>query len=243
MEVIRQLIKEFAVPLMAALAWMVYNLYETQPGQWGFRVAVNVFGPAFFFASWLAAQWFRVKKQQGVDKGLGTIEQSIKDTLAKLDATATQLSGHITGGDSVCYFFGPSTRDDTWRDMLVIHSGAHPLYDVVARVCDIDEFEKCRNKLIQRLPHPAVDQIVQLGNLVPEHARYSPICLSLGHGSYRRFNIFFTARNGSFTQLLRCKRVDGQWAFATRITRGNDVVLEKVDAQFLQGVSEVPWNT
>lgn len=242
MSVIRQLTKEFAVPLIAALAWTGYNLYETLPGQWSFRVAVNVFGPAFFFASWLAAQWFRVKKQQGVEKGLGTIEKSIKDTLAKLDATATQLSGHITGGDSVCYFFGPSTREDTWGDMLVIHSGAHPLYDVVARICDIDEFVKYKDEMIQRFPHPAVDQIVQLGNLVPGHARFSPIGLSLGQSGYRRFNIFFTARNGSFTQLLRCKRVGGQWVFATRITRGNDVVLEKVDEQFLQGASEVPWD-
>lgn len=242
MSVFRQLTKEFAVPLVVALGWAGYNMYETPPDQWSFRVAVNVFGPAFFFVSWLAAQWFRVKKQQGVEKGLGTIETSIKDTLAKLDATAIQLSGHITGGDSVCYFFGPSTREEVWGGMLVFHYGNHPLYEVVARVCDIDEFVKYKDLTTQELLLPGVDQIVQLGNLVPEHARFSPISLSLGKGEYRRFNIFFTARNGSFSQLLRCKRVDGQWTFATRVTRGNDVVLEKVDDQFLQGSSEVNWD-
>jgi hypothetical protein len=42
--------------------------------------------------------------------------------------------------------------------------------------------------------------------------------MDLGSGNARDFNVFFSARNGFYTQLLRFRRVNGKWLSATSVT-------------------------
>jgi hypothetical protein len=78
MKTIRQLLREFLLPLLLAAAWTVYNVFDKPAEVWSTRKVVNVLGPAFFFMSWLVAQWYRVAKQQRVEHELTAIHSGVK---------------------------------------------------------------------------------------------------------------------------------------------------------------------
>lgn len=75
---LRQLAKEFRLPLLIGGCWTAYSIYQKTPGEWTLSTVVNTFGPAFFFISWLVAQWYRVKKQQHTEDGLSNIQADIR---------------------------------------------------------------------------------------------------------------------------------------------------------------------
>ena len=72
--------------------------------------------------------------------------------------------------------------------------------------------------------------------------------LPLGDGP-RRLNVFFAARNGSWTQLIRLHPVGGDWEMATRVFRGDmrdsktiTILLEHIDAAFPRNAAgQVEW--
>lgn len=78
MKILWQLLKEFWLPLLLGIAWTLYNFVDKPIAQWDVRNTVNIFGPTFFFMSWLVAQWYRVKKQQNVEEGLTGIQADIR---------------------------------------------------------------------------------------------------------------------------------------------------------------------
>ena len=78
MKIIRQLLKEFWLPLILGAAWTFFNLIDNPIDKWTAKGTINIFGPTFFFMSWLVAQWYRVKKQQKVEDGLGKIQSDIR---------------------------------------------------------------------------------------------------------------------------------------------------------------------
>ena len=78
MKVLLQLLREFWLPLILGVAWTIYNLADRPPSEWTVKAALNVFGPTFFFVSWLAAQWYRVRKQQRVEDDLAKLQAGIQ---------------------------------------------------------------------------------------------------------------------------------------------------------------------
>jgi len=227
MQVVKQLFKEFWLPLAVALAWTIYNIYELPRGEWSTRSFVNIFGPSFFFASWVVSQWLRVRKQQKVEAGLTGIEASVNRTLQAIEEKTADLVDHITGGESVCYLIGPQPVGDIWTQLVLVHVGKHPLYEVSARIVDLDEFDKIKDNLTSNNIQQA-ELYRQYGNLVVGHVRMLQENIVLGSGNSRRFNIFFIGKNGSFTQLLRCQRVAGIWLFATKVVRSDNIFFENV---------------
>lgn len=85
MKTLLQLLKEFWLPLLVALAWTGYNLFSMPVGKQNIREFINLLGPTFFFLSWLVAQWFRVRKQHRIDEGLSSIEQKVETIGAVLN--------------------------------------------------------------------------------------------------------------------------------------------------------------
>lgn len=49
---LKQLVKEFIVPLTIAGLWTAYNLWDLRVGERFIKNFINIFGPAFFLASW-----------------------------------------------------------------------------------------------------------------------------------------------------------------------------------------------
>jgi len=218
MKVIRQLLKEFWFPLVVGVAWSAYNVFEQTGGQWSARAFINTFGPTFFLLSWLVAQWYRVGKQQRVEEGLVGIESDLKRMLSELEERTKDLVGHITGGDSVCYLIGSPAASNVLGNMLIVHHGKHPLYDVNARIVDLEAFDQIKDNLtLENIQKTEMHR--HFGNLIPGHASMLREAIPLGDGPVRRFNVFYTARNGSFAQLLRFKKVDGVWRYATKVER------------------------
>jgi hypothetical protein len=84
MKVLIQLLKEFWLPLLLGAAWTAYNLADRQGNQLSIRETINIFGPTFFFMSWLVAQWLRVKKQQKFEEGLSGIQADVSSLSAPL---------------------------------------------------------------------------------------------------------------------------------------------------------------
>ncbi len=78
MRVLRQLLKEFWMPLLLGAAWTAFNVFD-RPGEgWSVRTILNIFGPTFFFMSWLVAQWYRVRKQQQVEEGINSLHAEVR---------------------------------------------------------------------------------------------------------------------------------------------------------------------
>ncbi len=78
MKTLLQLLREFWLPLLLGIAWTIFNFIDRPLSRWTVREVLNVFGPTFFFISWLVAQWYRVKKQQRVERGLIEIQRDVR---------------------------------------------------------------------------------------------------------------------------------------------------------------------
>lgn len=241
MKIVRQLIKEFWIPGLIGILWTLYSIYEGSFDNLTVRSFVNIFGPTFFFVSWLVSQWYRVRKQQKVEDGLQGIEGNVKQMLAQLDEKTSDLVAYITGGRSVCYLSAPIDGNDAINYMMLIHHGDHPLYNVVLRVVDVEDFD--RNKDNWSLRDISKSEFVrECGDLIPQHASPVDLQFSLGDGDSRNFNIFFSARNGTFAQLLRLRRVNGKWLSATMVDVMGDVRYEEIDEGFPRNSkNEVDW--
>jgi len=78
MRVVFQLLREFWLPLLLGVAWTAFNIVDNPRSHWSVREFFNIFGPTFFFMSWLVAQWYRVRKQQRVEEGLTEIQAGVQ---------------------------------------------------------------------------------------------------------------------------------------------------------------------
>jgi hypothetical protein len=206
---IQQLLREFWLPLLVAMAWTIYAV-------WGkpldLKTIVSVLGPAFFLASWMTGHFFRVRKQENVQTGLTSLEGRLEGLVGQLESQAKEITQFTTGGDSYCYFsigVGDNSNQSTWT---VVHEGKYPLYDVNARIVDLEIFSTAMSS-----GNPfAADTIVQIGDIGEKQACMLR-SIDLGPSDARDFNIFFSARSGFFNQLVRFRRVDGKWREATSV--------------------------
>jgi hypothetical protein len=133
------------------------------------------------------------------------------------EITRLQLEGAnaITGGDSFCEMGlqMPDTKSAALVVPVFVHHGKYPLYDVSARIVDLDEFESRKR---QGLP---IDPGLTLrpGNMTPSHAVTMGITLQHPSGRDFNYNIFFVARNGAWTQQFRMHWIGDGWTTATNI--------------------------
>ena len=118
-----------------------------------------------------------------------------------------------TGGDSFCWASATFTGNNTWVPNFV-HKGKYPLYGIHARIFDIN------NKIISNTFEEFTKNniFVDVGDLSVQsvYLRYKmPILIS---GETRQgYNIYYDARNGFWTQVLRFAKVNGVWLQATKV--------------------------
>lgn len=93
------------------------------------------------------------------------------------------------------------------------HEGNHTLYGVIARFVDLKKFKE--NPSFQT----AQENIIQIGDMPPHTAKQlHPIPFS--DSEKQDFNIYFSARNGFWSQEVRLRLVNGKWLTATRMIQG-----------------------
>jgi hypothetical protein len=220
-KIIRQLWNESRWAIAVSLVWTVGVAFFSK--ERGFELAMKIattFFASLFVVNWYFSQWNRVKKQQTVEEGLSDIKKQVTTMLSELEDRTKDLVGFITGGESICYLSATTMPDGNLRFVAVVHQGKHPAYGVVARIVDLEVAERY-GLPISGESFAASETELVIGDLIPGHAKMMGGAIAPASGDIRRFNIFFTARNGSFIQRLRFRRVDGIWRRAIKVQSFN----------------------
>lgn len=226
--VVIQLLKEYWLSLSVALVWFLYTIL-CQPHNW--PAAIGAFASAFFFVSWLTGQYFRVRKQNKVDGSLQSIQSNITSLLEELDQKTKDIVGYMTGGDSFCYAY-PLFNGGTpgYFDWGFINEGEHPLHDVSVQMYQVSGKKRITHKL---------------DILYSRRSHYQGIRdIDNGSGAY---NIFYTAKNASWTQQIRWILLGNEFAVANRVVKDG----EPINKPLLLNISknyphelplDSPWN-
>ena len=166
---------------------------------------------------------------------IAELNKRVVEKSEEIVALNRKIVSSVTGGDSFCYLDFTRTLAAI-TDLFLVHQGKHALFDLTVRVVDVEKF-----KSIVSVPGLSLRDVLQtdalrqnVGTLIPS----SSITLSdrwpLPASDRKDYNVFFSARNGFFIQLLRLRRINGVWLRALRVTRDNDkgetiTLLEKID--------------
>jgi hypothetical protein len=163
-----------------------------------------------------------------------TFERQLREKSDEIAALNRRLLAEVTGGDSFPSLSLLLENDKNTGLLVVQHHGDHPLFDVSARLVDLEKFDAIAKQ--QKLTFEyftSADTYLQLGTLVPGFVNVRG---NVEIGSYNRrgFNIFFVARNGGFTESYRLAKVHGSWTSAKRVTcdRDGKVLLEEIRDDF-----------
>lgn len=155
-----------------------------------------------------------------------------------------------TGGESFCHM-SLMGDPDNHRIMIPVflHVGKNPLYEVQVRIVNFQLVDP----LARQKPLPidqimATDKHVSLGELIPESAwidRQQVIDFNGDKAERQDYRIFFTARNGYWSQDLIWQKTDKGWATATRVFRDKGknrrLIFTKIDKGFPR--SKLKWHS
>jgi hypothetical protein len=154
----------------------------------------------------------------------------------------------ITGGNSFAYMSlqVPDPKTGSAAIPVFVHQGKYPLYDVKARIVDLDEHRRLTElKDFDSASKAIVGTTVNVGNLTPGFAASFTVALPHPSGQVFSYNVFYVARNGAWVQSLRMRWVGDGWAIANRVYGGpdNKQLFLDVSANYpLNEKGEVEWD-
>jgi len=157
-----------------------------------------------------------------------------------------QIASSITGGASFAYivptFFDPTHNSPM---LTLVHQGEYPLYDLTVRILDMATFDNMVRQNNSYSDKLREEVQLSVSNIAPNQARMLKT-VQLGRDPLR-WNLFFSARNGFFTEFLRVQRVGNEWKTALKVTRTpssgkEQTLLEKIDSGYpLSKDGQVEW--
>lgn len=224
MSIARRLLKEFWLPASVAIVWTAYN-FLTQTSEWNVKSVVNVFFPTFFLVSWATGQFFRVKKQDNVDRNLSTIESRVTAVIDSLEQQTKDFFGYTIGKDSVGYFDAGIASPETL--MLVFKNVSdYPIFDVHAEAIDLDEpIDLKNNRMWTR-------HKFYLKEIYPNKAYIGAYQFPLVGRNQLRLNVFIYTRTLGVVQQIRVYRKGNQYQIAQKVMVGDKVVNLEVPEGF-----------
>ena len=173
--------------------------------------------------------------------------------LSKLNVQTTRESiATVTGGDSFCYMDFNYQFDRPFP--VFLHEGRYPLYDVNVRIVDLFLSERAFEE------HHAFNQASETRYTIHELGVAlmwidSTFSVKFSDERVQAFNVFFGARNGTWTETLLLKKVNDHWVHAIRVLFAGYVrpgpppessrkpVYENVAREFpLDANGTVPWD-
>ncbi len=170
-------------------------------------------------------------------QGLNTqLQQKLLDSSSEINQLSKQNIETVTGGDSFCYAFIKAS----WPYFSVVHRGKYPLYDVNIRVVDVEKFETIRPPVSPTAPKLTDDEFqkallgvtINIGTLFPNAsimARSSVFpsgAFPFSSSGQQDFDIYFSARNGFWTEKLRWRRIKDKWVYAMRVERDENKTIK-----------------
>ena len=196
--------------------------------------------------------------QNKSDEEKSKLTNQIVDLTEKNANLAQENYNISTGGDSYCYItFQNLESNIKTLHGNINHKGNFPLYDVNLHIYDITKYEELASKLNEKSSYYAGDmreitKDIEIGNINPDlnlpnlwHNKLANILLVNEHRDYK-LNIFFGARNGSWVQLVRLKKIKlggyDYWAQAIRVERQKVIVFEYIDKYYPRDNTEpIEW--
>ena len=115
------------------------------------------------------------------------------DEIAELNRN---IVSSVTGGDSFSYLALFGMTDAAGPQVIVVQMGKYPLYDVAARVVDLDKWEAERGSVMTLEKLQALDAHLTVGNIAAGASVTAGRLTRLNPTRQYRYNVFFSARNG-----------------------------------------------
>jgi hypothetical protein len=183
--------------------------------------------------------------QKQFEATMGRTEEIIKLETVAINKAKRGID-EITGGDNYCHL-----SFHTYKGHILIHNtGEYPLYGIQIRITDLRELDKMfkdrkGNLLFDDMFKHSTQ--IDLGDLHAHTTTNRPNPISLDGRKEANFNVFFSARNGYWTQLYRLRLIGGKWVAAIRVTRSvpktkKPILYEKIDPEFPKNAKgEVDW--
>jgi hypothetical protein len=204
---------------------------------WQFAPAILVFLGAVLVA--LGGFWSSWRQS--------TFNTTLTQKNDEISRLQMESANAITGGNSFAYMLVqvPDPKAANTAIPLFIHQGKYPLYDVQARIVDLDEHNRLRDqKDFIAASKALLGTTLTVGNLTPGFASSSSVGLPHPSGQDFSYNVFFIARNGAWIQSLRMRWVGNGWAMANKVVGGpeNKELYREVSANYPPDEKgEVDW--
>lgn len=240
MKTLKQLTQEYWLPFAIACIWTSINIYKKEWNALSFVNVdfVNIFGASFILISWFSEQYFRITGDAKVEDNFEKIEKRANDIFDNLELKTALIFSQITGGKSFC--FASLTQNFLGeRNLSIMHQGDFPLYDLTVNVVDLDRFNKHAGN-----PEYACEyqKLFSIGTMLPNQSNNLCKVLLLDQESSKSFNIFFSARNGMFTELLRIKKINNEWVSAVKVLDGEKTLLQSHSEEYPKKTAgEIDW--
>ncbi len=169
------------------------------------------------------------------------LQQRLLDSNATISDLARRGINTSTGGDSFCYLQFALINGNAGLAFAIPH-GEYPLYGVAARVVNLHRFEAS-----VKAGNPDLGVTYKVGDMT-YIAAFPVATIPFSSDTSQDFNIFFSARNGMWTELIRLRKVNGSWTEAIRVLRGDGghagknekSIFEKIDKGF--PLESLDWN-
>lgn len=171
-------------------------------------------------------------------------ERELKEKAEENAKLSREIAASVTGGDTFAYLLpAPHLSSKNQVTFLLNRDGDYPLYDVEIRITDqekVDEFVK-RHFGETGLAKPgfslkqfyAGQTILRVGNIgINQGWAYDGY--PMPNPDHFNLGIFIQARNGSVSQRLAMRRINGQMKWASIVRRDNDnkLLVRMVDPGF-----------
>jgi hypothetical protein len=125
--------------------------------------------------------------------------------------------------------------------LMTVNGGTHTVFDAQVQIADVECIEKSVASK-GAIPIESCNSFPPASRMITaNHSAFMLGQLSLAGGNVRRFNLFWTARNGDWTQFLRLAKIDGKWRSAIRVFRGEEILFEEVESGVPREVLGPEW--
>jgi len=175
-------------------------------------------------------------------------QQRVECKLDEANEQITRLSKNLVeftiGGEGYCY-----ASIAKLGVLVFVNDTNAPLYDVSVRIVDVNAMHAQIAESRRRFGESDLDWgLLQqaerhhfLGNIGPNSANISSVQIPLNDPSLR-WNLFYSARNGFWTQQIMAAQADQQVEFALRVARDDSTLFQKVPDAFPRtGDGSVNW--
>lgn len=172
----------------------------------------------------------------------------LKNQIKTLESQGNLANNLITGGDSFAYV-ELYPQENNSIDFRIQQKGKYPIYDVSVHIIDKDLLNSLNKKESNNDDFTTFNQSLifgkDVGNFFVNGAKLLMNLKLMPNPESRKIEVLIGTRNGSFTESLRFKRINGKWLYAIRVIRENDkeVVYEKIPTDFPKNAQgQVDWD-